>query len=197
MYSCMCTRSGMNMYVRTHVSILPDSLSSTIWAYRSILPSMHRHIDISIEHAEPHAMRYAHALVIIQINPPVDMLDMTWPIPLLGDIAIGIYWNDVILLFLVSQTHTRITLAVNPPHPIFPVIVYLLLCTRVYVRSNYTATHFSKSCNLLCMYDLNISLLITSMSGYANRMQMLVIWLKWWGSHPISPYATHKRPLWW
>lgn len=87
---------------------------------------MHRHIDISIEHVEPHAMRYADELVIIQINPPVGMPDMTWQISLLEDIAIDIYGHDAFLLFLVSQTRTRITLAVNPPHPISPVISYLL-----------------------------------------------------------------------
>jgi len=130
MYLCMCTSSGMNIYVLAPITISPDSLWSMI-CYQSISPSMHGHIDISIEHVEPHAMRYAHVLVITQIKAPVDMPDMTWPIPLLGDIAIGIYWNDAFLFFLLSQTHTRITLAVNPPHPIPPVIFYPSICSCI------------------------------------------------------------------
>ena len=76
----------------------------------------------------------------------------------LGNIAIRIYWIDAFILFLVSQTCTRITLAVNRPHPICPVISYLLWYNRVYVHSNYTTTRFSISCNLLCLYDWSISL---------------------------------------
>jgi len=118
MYSYICTRSGMNIYVLAPVTISPDSLWSMI-CYQSISPSMHVHIDISIEHVEPHAMRYAHVLVITQINLPVCILDTTWTISLLGGIAIGIHWNDAFLLVLVSQTHKHIKLAVKPAHPIF------------------------------------------------------------------------------
>jgi len=92
-YPFLLTRSGKNMYLLTRVSVSSDSLCSMLWAYRSISRSMHRYIDISIEHVKTHAMQYAHALLIVQINAPVDMTNC-----LARKHCQGIYCNDSFLL---------------------------------------------------------------------------------------------------
>ena len=144
-------------------------------------------------------MRYTHVLVITQINPPMDMPDMTWPIPLLGDIAMGIYWNDPFCFFLVSQTHTRITLVVNPPRPISAAISYLLfiyLCIRTFQLHNNTLFYIIKS-SVFPSFDY-ITLNISSMYTSAHMMQILVTcWKSPSSSRLISPCTIRKGRLWW